>query len=294
MKNYSKINDGWFSEICPMWPGISLSLEIEEVLYSKKSKFQQIDMYQTKNHGKMLVLDGIIQLTQSDEFAYQEMLAHVPLFAHPNPENVLVVGGGDGGILREVGRHDCVKHIDFCEIDEDVVKVSKEFLPDLACGFNDSRVNVHIVDGNVWVQEHKSKYDVIIVDSSDPIGPGEVLFERPFYEGLKAALWKNGVIATQGESFFLHKECVANLVKITKDLFPVQAYSYFLVPTYPGGHLGICLGSLGPELKKPCRIISEDFQKQLKYYCPEIHEASFVLPYFAQKMFESITSKKSV
>ncbi len=288
MKNYNEIKDGWFSEICPMWPGISLSLEIEEVLYSKKSKFQQIDMYQTRNHGKMLVLDGIIQLTESDEFAYQEMLAHVPLFAHPNPENVLVIGGGDGGVLREIARHGCVKTIDFCEIDEQVIKVSKEFLPDLACGFDDPRVKVRIGDGNAYVREQKNKYDVIIVDSSDPIGPGEALFERPFYESLKSALRQNGLIATQGESFFMHKECVANLVKITKELFAVQAYSYILVPTYPGGNIGICLGSLGPRLKKPCRTVSDAVQKQLKYYTPEIHEASFVLPYFAQKMFESI------
>ena len=285
MKNYSKILDGWFSEICPMWPGIALSLEIEQVLYSKKSNFQQIDMYQTKNHGKMLVLDGIIQLTQSDEFAYQEMLAHVPLFAHPNPENILVIGGGDGGILREAGRHDCIKNIDFCEVDEDVINVCKEFLPDLACGFDDSRVNVHIADGNAFVQAQTNQYDVIIVDSSDPIGPGEALFEPPFYKSLKNALKPEGIIATQGESFFLHKECVINLMKIAKSLFPVYAYSYFLVPTYPGGNIGICLGSLGPELKKPYRAMSEEFQSQLKYYTPQIHKASFVMPNFAKNMF---------
>jgi len=288
MKSYSKILDGWFSEICPMWPGIALSLEIEKVLYSKKSKFQQIDMFLTKNHGKMLVLDGIIQLTQSDEFAYQEMLAHVPLFAHPNPETVLVIGGGDGGILREANRHDCIKTIDFCEVDEDVINVCKEFLPDLACGFDDSRVTVHIADGNAFVQAQKNRYDIIIVDSSDPIGPGEALFEPPFYKSLKTALKQNGIIATQGESFFLHKECVINLMKITKELFPVQAYSYFLVPTYPGGNIGICLGSLGPQLKTPCRTMTENFQNQLKYYTPQIHEASFVMPYFAKKMFGSI------
>ena len=288
MKNYNKIKHGWFSEICPICPGMSLSLEIEEVLYSKKSQFQQIDIYKTKNHGKILVLDGIIQLTESDEFAYQEMLAHIPLFAHPNPENVLVIGGGDGGILREVGRHDCVRKIDFCEIDEDVIKVSKQFLPDLACGFDDPRVTVHIADGNAYVREKINKYDVIIVDSSDPIGPGEVLFKRPFYKGLKAALRHNGIIATQGESFFLHKEWAVNLVKITKELFAVRAYAYILVPTYPGGHIGICLGSLGPGLKKPCRHISENIQSRLKYYSPKIHEASFVLPYFAQKMFEAV------
>jgi len=288
MENYSKIQNGWFSEICPMWPGISLSLEIEKVLYSKKSDFQQIDMFLTKNHGKMLVLDGIIQLTESDEFAYQEMLAHVPLFAHPNPENILVIGGGDGGILREISRHGKVKNIDFCEIDEEVIKVSKQFLPNLACGFDDPRVNVMIADGSAYVQKQKNKYDVIIVDSSDPIGPGEALFEQPFYEGLKGALRQNGLIATQGESFFLHKECVTNLVKITKELFPVQAYSYFLVPTYPGGHIGICLGSLGPELTKPGRKIPEKIQEQLNYYSPEVHEASFVMPYFVKKMFNNI------
>jgi len=288
METYCRIIDGWFSEISPMWPGISLSLEIEKVIYSHKSKFQQIDLFQTKNHGKMLVLDGIIQLTQSDEFAYQEMLAHVPMFAHPNPENILVIGGGDGGILREIGRHDCVKNIDFCEIDEEVIKVCKQFLPDLACGFDDPRVNVHITDGSLWVREHKNSYDVIIVDSSDPIGPSEVLFEKPFYKGLKCALKQNGIAATQGESFFMHKECVTHLLKITNKLFTVHAYSYFLVPTYPGGNIGICLGSLGPEVKKPNRMISERFQKQLKYYCPEIHEASFVLPWFARKMFKDI------
>ena len=288
MKSDRTILDGWFSEICSLWPGMALSLEIEQILYSKKSQFQQIDIFQTKNHGKMLVLDGIIQLTQSDEFAYQEMLAHVPLFAHPNPENILVIGGGDGGILREASRHDCIENIDFCEIDEDVINVCKEFLPDLACGFDDSRVNVHIADGNDFVQAEKNRYDIIIVDSSDPIGPGQALFELPFYQNLKTALKPNGIIATQGESFFIHKQCVINLMKMTKALFPVQAYSYFLVPTYPGGHIGVCLGSLGPQLKKPYRSVTENFQKQLKYYTPQIHEASFVMPYFATKMFESI------
>ena len=288
MKSDRTILDGWFSEICSLWPGMALSLEIEQILYSKKSQFQQIDIFQTKNHGKMLVLDGIIQLTQSDEFAYQEMLAHVPLFAHPNPENILVIGGGDGGILREASRHDCIETIDFCEIDEDVINVCKEFLPDLACGFDDSRVNVHIADGNDFVQAEKNRYDIIIVDSSDPIGPGQALFELPFYQNLKTALKPNGIIATQGESFFIHKQCVINLMKMTKALFPVQAYSYFLVPTYPGGHIGVCLGSLGPQLKKPYRSVTENFQKQLKYYTPQIHEASFVMPYFATKMFESI------
>lgn len=270
-----------------MWQGISLSLEVEEVLFSKKSRFQQIDVIQTTNHGRMLVLDGIIQLTTFDEFAYQEMLAHVPLFAHPKPESLLVIGGGDGGVLREAARHDTIRTIDFCEIDEAVIDVSREFFPTLSRGFDDSRVKIHIEDGSLFLNQHPGEYDVIIVDSSDPIGPAAILFEQPFYEGLKNALKPGGIIATQGESFFLHEDYVADMVRMTKKLFLRQAYSYFLVPTYPGGHIGICLGSMGPELEKPSRHVSDAVQDQLKYYTPEIHTASFVLPNFAKKLIEN-------
>ncbi|MEX1314153.1 MAG: polyamine aminopropyltransferase, partial [Desulfotignum sp.] len=282
------VKDGWFSETCSMWPGMALSLEIETILYDEKSLFQHIQVFETKHHGRMLALDGIIQLTQSDEFSYQEMLAHVPLFAHPKPETVLVVGGGDGGILREVGRHACVRTVDFCEIDEMVITVSKQFLPDLACGFDDPRVNVFIGDGAAFVKEKTGVYDVIIVDSSDPIGPGDVLFKRPFYESLKNALRPGGIIATQGESIFLHKDCVTRLAKITRDLFDRQAYACIMVPTYPGGNIGICLGSLGPDLIRPARKIDPRVQEQLKYYSPEIHEAAFALPFFARKMLEKL------
>lgn len=288
METNNKIMDGWFSEICPMWPGISLSLQIDKLLYSKKSKYQQIDLYQTKSRGKMLVLDGIIQLTESDEFAYQEMMAHVPLFSHPNPEDVLVIGGGDGGILREVIKHDIVRNIDFCEIDEEVVFVSKKFLPDLACGFDDPRINVHFADGSAFISEKTESYDVIIVDSSDPIGPGEQLFGQKFYQQLKSALKPGGIIATQGESFFLHKDCVKNLMQITKKLFTRSAYASIMVPTYPGGNIGICMGSLGPEIDRPYRQVPALMQAHLKYYTPQIHAAAFVLPNFAEKMFNAV------
>lgn len=285
-RNYSKIMDGWFSEICPMWPGISLSLEIESCLYSTQSKFQKIELFQTRHHGKMLVLDGIIQLTESDEFAYQEMLAHVPLFSHPDPEKVLIIGGGDGGILRETARHSSIKTIDLCEIDEQVIHVSQRFLPQLACGFEDSRISIHIEDGIHFVQEKKNAYDVIMVDSSDPVGPGTVLFERPFYEGIKSSLKANGIMAVQGESFFPDNRVATNMMALTKELYPVQAYSYFLVPTYIGGHIGICLGSLGPDVTRPNRVVTQSFQDQLCYYTPRLHEASCVLPEFVNKLFK--------
>jgi spermidine synthase len=288
MENTFSVKNDWFLETCPLWPGMGLSLEIEKILYSKKSRFQQIDVYQTTHHGRMLAIDGIIQLTESDEFAYQEMLAHIPLFAHPHPETVLVIGGGDGGILREINRHDCVLHIDFCEIDEEVIKVSRKFLPGLAGGFDDPRITTTIGDGYAYVLEKKNQYDVIIVDSSDPLGPGDVLFKKPFYEGLKAALKPGGIIATQGESIFLHQDLVTDLARMTSQLFTKQAYACIMIPTYPGGSIGICLGSLGPDLKQPARKIPDSLQAQLKYYSPGIHEASFVLPYFAQKMLETI------
>jgi spermidine synthase len=288
MKQTKHVKDGWFSETCPMWPGMALSLEIEKILYDEKSPFQHIQVFETRHHGKMLVLDGIIQLTQSDEFSYQEMLAHIPLFAHPEPETVLVIGGGDGGILREVGRHACVTAMDFCEIDEMVITVSRQFLPDLACGFDDPRVNVFIGDGAAFVREKTGVYDVIIVDSSDPIGPGEVLFKKPFYESLKNALKPGGIIATQGESIFLHKDCVTRLAKITRELFDRQAYACIMVPTYPGGNIGICLGSLGPTLTRPAREMPAELQGRLKYYTPRIHEAAFILPHFAEAMLETL------
>lgn len=282
----NEIINGWFSELCEMWPGATLSVEIEKTLYSNASEFQQIDVYQTKNLGVMLVLDGIIQCTEFDEFAYQEMLTHVAMFSHPQPEHVLVIGGGDGGILREITRHQCVKEVDICEIDEEVIKVSKEFLPLMACGFDDPRVRLHIADGNEFIKNRQSYYDIIIVDSTDPIGPAKALFEETFYRKLKTALRDDGIIATQAESFFMHREVVLKLIKIAAGLFPVYGYCCFYVPTYPGGNIGACLGSMKYPVKEPIRKPSAKMRSVLKYYSPEIHKASFILPAFAQKILE--------
>ncbi|MBU2430869.1 MAG: spermidine synthase, partial [Proteobacteria bacterium] len=169
-----------------------------------------------------------------------------------------------------------------------VIAVSKQFLPGLACGFDDPRINIHIADGNVYIREKTGVYDVIIVDSSDPIGPGEQLFGRQFYQQVKSALKPGGIVAAQGESFFLHKDCVENLMRITRELFMVSAYSSIMVPTYPGGHIGICMGSLGPQLDVPARSVPSLLQTQLKYYTSQIHAASFVLPYFVKKMFNAV------
>jgi spermidine synthase len=278
-----EIYKGWFSEISPMWEGVALSIEIEEHLLSKKSKYQQIDVFKTKTCGNMLVLDGIIQATELDEFAYQEMLTHIPMRSHPNPKKVLVIGGGDGGVLRELSRYECIEEIDICEIDEEVISASKLYLPSMACGFNDSRVNLQVADGSIFIKDKQKNYDVIIVDSSDPLGPGEALFQSPFYEGMKTALADGGVIATQAESFFLHAETVRSLMKICRTLFINAYYSAMYMPTYPGGNIGICVASdsIDP------RIPSGDdpkFLEDLKYYNTELHSASFILPVNGKKL----------
>ena len=286
MKQIDQIYNGWFSEISPMWEGVALSIEIEEHLLSKKTQFQQIDIFKTKSCGNMLVLDGIIQATELDEFAYQEMLTHIPIYSHPSPEKVLVIGGGDGGVLRELARHDSVKEIDICEIDEEVINASKKYLSSMACGFDDSRVNLHIADGTFFVKERQNYYDVIIVDSSDPIGPGEALFEAPFYKAMKTALKTDGVIATQAESFFLHAETVKSLVAICSNLFRYAKYAFMLVPTYPGGNIGICVASDTIDPEKPARSVSGKIQSELRYYNTETHSASFILPENGKKLMQ--------
>jgi spermidine synthase len=177
-----------------------------------------------------------------------------------------------------------VLSIDICEIDEKVIQVSKDFLPAMSKGFDDPRVKVHIGDGSDFVRRRFSEYDVIIVDSSDPVGPGEILFEKKFYEFSKGALKKNGLMAVQGESFFLHPDKVQKIVRYMKDLFARHGYAYSLIPTFTGGHVGICVGSGGADPSTPARGIPQQIQDGLKYYDAKIHQASFILPGFAEKL----------
>ncbi|MCP3968392.1 MAG: spermidine synthase [Lentisphaerae bacterium] len=271
--------------------GFGIAIEIKEKLVSTVSEYQKIELFETANLGKMLVLDDIIQFTEYDEFCYQEMMAHVPLFAHPNPENVLVIGGGDGGVLREIAKHDCVKRIDICEIDQKVIDICREYVPSLAKGYDDPRVNLYVGDGNVYIQDKQQFYDVIIVDSTDPIGPGESLFNEDFYRGMRGALRESGVITSQSESIFLHQDVIQGLLRIAKKLFTKYSYAGMYVPTYPAGNIGLCAASLGPEVEVPARRPSVEMQRQLRYYTPEVHEAAFKLPRFGMEVIESVRAE---
>ncbi|PIN99145.1 MAG: hypothetical protein COT90_00905 [Candidatus Diapherotrites archaeon CG10_big_fil_rev_8_21_14_0_10_31_34] len=270
----------WFFETLEFDRGVSLSVKGKQI-YSKKSPFQNIEVYKTKAFGKMLVLDGAIQLTEKDEFAYQEMLAHPALFTHPKPERVLVIGGGDGGILREIAKHSDVKEIDLCEIDEGVVLASKKFLPFTAIGFKDKRVNVFYEDGFKFLKGRKNHYDVIIVDSTDPVGPGKTLFSSNFFNLIFDSLKESGIMVNQSEGIFFRMKFIAETAKKMKKIFPHYWYYYTMVPTYPSGTIGFGFAS---KKYSPFKVKNKKINGKLKYYNKKIHNAAFVLPEFAEKM----------
>ena len=196
------IKDGWFREISHMWPGQAMTLKVNQVLHHEKSKYQDVLIFESSDYGMVLVLDNVIQCTERDEFSYQEMITHLGMFAHPNPKKVLVIGGGDGGVLREVVKHECVEEATLVDIDEAVIRLSKKYLPGMSVGFQHPKVKVHVGDGFEWLKDKQGEYDVIITDSSDPDGPAEALFEAAYFELLNNALREGGVITTQGMNCF--------------------------------------------------------------------------------------------
>lgn len=278
------MDEGWFSESEVLWPGQKFSLKVKKPLHHERSQFQDILVFESDTYGRVLVLDGVIQLTERDEHAYQEMIAHLPLFAHPEPKKVLIVGGGDGGVLREVARHKCVTRIDMCEIDQRVVAVAREFFgTSTATAFDDPRLTLIHEDAAVFLAKPAS-YDAIIVDSSDPVGPAESLFQPQFYESMRAALNPGGIVCTQGECIWLHLPLITSVVKACRDIFPKVEYAYTTVPSYPSGQIGFVLCSLATDrtaIVAPVRAPDDAFQAQLKYYNPALHAAAFVLPQFA-------------
>ncbi|KAJ8773864.1 hypothetical protein K2173_008327 [Erythroxylum novogranatense] len=290
----STVIPGWFSEISSMWPGEAHSLKVEKVLFEGKSDYQKVMVFQSATYGKVLVLDGVIQLTERDECAYQEMITHLPLCSIPSPKKVLVIGGGDGGVLREVARHSSVEHIDICEIDEMVVDVSKQYFPAVAVGFEDPRVSLHIGDGVAFLKAvPEGTYDAIIVDSSDPIGPAQELFERPFFESVAKALRPGGVVCTQAESIWLHMHIIEDIVANGRRVFKGSVnYAWTTVPTYPSGVIGFMLCSTdGPpvDFKHPVNPMEaiDNQSRPLKFYNSEIHTASFCLPSFAKRVIDA-------
>ncbi|KAN0140337.1 saccharopine dehydrogenase [Lactarius tabidus] len=281
--SHPSIKDGWFREISSQWPGQAMTLKVNKILHVEKSLYQDVLVFESETYGNVLVLDGVIQCTERDEFSYQEMIAHIPLASHPNPKNVLVIGGGDGGVVREVLKHETVEHVVLCDIDEAVVRVSKQFLPHMSGLLESPRVKVFIGDGFKFLAENTSTYDVIITDSSDPVGPAAALFEKPYFQLLHDALTPGGNISTQAECLWLHLQLIEELRRTTLDVFETAEYAFTTIPTYPSGQIGFLVCSTAPnrDLKTALRTIPNT-----RYYNSNVHQAAFVLPEFGRALIE--------
>ncbi len=275
----------WYSEYHT--PDVKLSIKIEKQLHSEKSDYQDIGVYKSFEFGNFLTLDGVVMLTEKDEFIYHEMLVHVPMAVNPNIKNVLVIGAGDGGILRELGNYDGIENIDLVEIDERVIEVSKMYLPKTAIGFENPKAKIHIGDGIKYIRKISNKYDLIIVDSTDPSGPGEVLFTKEFYGNCFSALTDEGIMVNQHESPFYGGDALEMKrahARISIN-FPIAKVYQAHIPTYPSGHwlFGFASKKYHPT-KDLCGENWEKLNIKTKYYTKNLHIGCFCLPKYVEEM----------
>ena len=279
----------WFTE--RHTNGVNFSIKVDRQLFSGQSEFQRIDIFDSKEFGRFLALDGYMMLTEKDEFIYHEMIVHVPMAVHPNVKKVLVIGAGDGGVIRELCRYETIETIDMVEIDELVVEVSKKYLPTTACCFDDPRLNIFYQDGLRFGRTKENEYDLIIVDSTDPFGPGEGLFTKEFYGNCFKALNETGIMVNQHESPFYQTDAIAmqRAHKRIVESFPISKVYQAHIPTYPSGHWLFGFAS-----KKYHPI--KDFQKtkwnargmKTKYYNTGIHIGSFALPNYVEELLRDV------
>jgi len=272
----------WYSEL--QEPGVAIYLSVKEKLHEQQTEYQHLEVLDTHAYGRMLVLDGAIQTTVKDEFVYHEMISLVPLNSHPNPENVLVVGGGDGGAIREIAKHPKVKKATLVDIDQAVIDTSKKYFPEISSALTHSKVEVRVEDGIKHIAESKGQYDVIIVDSTDPVGPAVGLFEHGFYQGIFEALKDDGIFVAQTESPFLTSKLIKGIFSDIKSIFPITKLYLAYVPTYPGGMWSFTLGS---KKYDPEAINEKDIpDTNTRYYTPQVHKAAFALPVFVQDLLK--------
>jgi spermidine synthase len=271
----------WFIEEFQGQAG-ALSFKVDEVLFEGESPYQKVKIVKNSFFGNVMLLDDLVMVTDKDEFFYHDMLVHVPMVCVDNPENVLIIGGGDGGSVREVLKHQGVKRVVLCEIDKMVIDVARKYFPDLSNCLDDKRVEVMVADGIKYIKEHKNEFDCICVDSTDPIGPAVGLFTPEFYGYVKDALRVGGVMSAQTESPSWTLERVVGIRKNIEAAFG-NAYLYLCpIPCYPSGLWSFALGMKSD--KDPVKDFnierSQIVAKQCKYYNPEIHKAAFCLPNF--------------
>ncbi len=272
-----RVNELWLSEYST--DNLKLSLRVKNPVHSEKTEYQELVIADTYEYGRTLMLDGAIQLTEKDEFTYSEMMAHVPLCSHKNPENVLIIGGGDGAIMREVLKHECVKKCTLIDIDERVIACSKEFMPFAGCSFSDSRTDVKCMDAMKFIRETDERYDVVIVDSTDPVDFAAGLFQSGFYEDVKRVMNDTAMLSELTESPFTDKDLMRQAINEMRKVFPIVKMYWGVVPTYPSGMWTYGISSMREDPSEPVRTV-----KPTKYYTNEIHRSSFILPPFLKEM----------
>ncbi len=279
----------WFSE--PHTPDVKLSVRVDRQLYSGQSELQRIDVFESSEFGRFLVLDGFIMLTEKDEFIYHEMIAHVPMAVHPCVKRVLVIGAGDGGVVRELLKYPEIERIDLAEIDEQVVWVCREYLPKVSCGLGDEKVHIYYEDGLKFVRRKEDEYDLIIVDSTDPFGPGEGLFTKEFYGNCYKALKEDGIMVNQHESPFYEADATACMRahKRIVESFPISRVYQAHIPTYPSGHW---LFGFASRRYHPVHDMDKDRwldrELETRYYTPRLHEGAFCLPAYVEKLLRRV------
>ncbi|MDU0333103.1 MULTISPECIES: polyamine aminopropyltransferase [Paenibacillus] len=270
----------WFTE--KQTPVFGITAKIRETLVTEKTEFQDLAMLDTEEFGRMLVLDGMVMTTIKDEFVYHEMVAHPALFTHPNPKRVLVVGGGDGGVIREVIKHPEVEQAVLVEIDGKVIEYSKKYLPEIAGELDNPRVDVQVADGYMHIIESKNQYDVIMVDSTEPVGPAAPLFERGFYQGIYEALKDDGIFVAQTDNPWFKADLIQKVNKDVKEIFPIVRVYGANIPTYPSGLWTFTMGS---KVYDPLQVDETNIPElDTKYYTPRLHKAAFVLPKFVEDL----------
>lgn len=277
--------DFWFSEA--QTPNVKLSIRVDRHLYSGRSEFQRIDVFDSPEFGRFLTLDGYMMLTEKDEFIYHEMIVHVPMAVHPKVREVLVIGAGDGGVIRELVRYPEIGRIDMVEIDPLVVEVCRQYLPQTACRLEDPRLMIHYEDGLKFVRSCENQYDLIIVDSTDPFGPGEGLFTREFYGNCLKALREDGIMVNQHESPFYQEDAVAcqRAHKRIVKSFPISRVYQAHIPTYPSGHW---LFGFASKKYHPLKDLDEVRWNlrglTCRYYTTTLHKGAFYLPAYVEEL----------
>lgn len=278
----------WFSEYHTKHA--RFSIEVDKQLYGKESDFQHIEVFASKEFGRVLVVDNFVMLTDKDEFIYHEMIVHTPMAVHKNVKRVLIIGGGDGGSLREICRYPEVESIDLVDIDELVVKVSRKYFPKVASSFEDPRLNLCFEDGLRFVRGKKDEYDLIIVDSTDPVGPGESLFTREFYGNCFKALKEDGIVVNQHESpyYKVNARMACETHRRTSAVFPINKVYQAHIPTYPSGHW--LFGFISKKYDPLEDLDAERWNARgfkTRYYNTDLHRGSFALPNYVIELLKN-------